>query len=312
MPAAHSTVLELVEPVPEEVPVGADVIFKLHAMCPEGCDLRGAPLKVVADDAAVLTEGVIAGATDAASEPMTDITIKTPPHAGDCTWTVVLPAHEHRGIAHQAATLPVRFAAVPRSTSLAVWSIPAFVVKNEPFAIKVGAKSSADCTLHGKEIEVCDAAGKVVAHGKLGNTPWPGTSALFWAEIEVPAPAQEGLGAWSVRFAAAGLELQHDDSRAGFTFMVVRPPEHTLTVKVVEKDTAAPIDNVQISVGVFRGATDESGRADMRISKGTYDLNVWKVGYEAPARTIEVAADATVQVEVLTVPEDDPDAVWLG
>jgi hypothetical protein len=212
---------------------------------------------------------------------------------------------------HEESTLPVRFRTHPHGTSLAVWSIPSSVVRGERFGIKVGAKSTADCVLNGKNIEVCDQTGAVVACGTLGQTPWPGTSALYWTDVELLAPAKDGMCSWSVRFEAAELELAHEGAASQFSFVVVQPPEHTLTIKVVEKKTAAPIENVQIRVGAYRGATDQSGLADVRISKGTYDLNVWKVGYEAPPKTVEINADATVEVEVLVVPEDDPDAVWM-
>ena len=59
--------------------------------------------------------------------------------------------------------------------SLAVWDIPPTVVAGERFTIKAGAKSSAGCHLGGRRIEACDAAGAVIASGKLSAAPWPGT-----------------------------------------------------------------------------------------------------------------------------------------
>jgi hypothetical protein len=38
---------------------------------------------------------------------------------------------------------------------------------------------------------------------------------------------------------------------------------------------------------------------------------VWKVGYEAPVRTVDVHEDASVQVEAVIVPPENPDAAWL-
>jgi hypothetical protein len=46
------------------------------------------------------------------------------------------------------------------------------------------------------------------------------------------------------------------------------------------------------------------------LPKGRYELRVWKVGFEAPPRPVEVGADAFVEVEALAVPEEDPDARW--
>ena len=47
------------------------------------------------------------------------------------------------------------------------------------------------------------------------------------------------------------------------------------------------------------------------MPNGSYDLIVWKVGYEAPSSTVVVNKDVTVQVEVLTVPPENPDEAWL-
>jgi len=91
---------------------------------------------------------------------------------------------------------------------------------------------------------------------------------------------------------------------------VVEPPAHLLTVKVIAKETAAPIEDAQIRLGPHRAATDPAGLAEVRMPKGRYELEVWKVGYQAPAVPLDIAADAFVQVEALATPEDNPDAAW--
>jgi hypothetical protein len=191
-----------------------------------------------------------------------------------------------------------------------VWDIPSPVVRGEKFEIKVGAKSSAGCELKGAAITVCDATGAKAAGASLRETPWPGTSALYWTAVQLVAPAKEGTFSWSVKFEAAELELPHDGASSRFSVAIVRPPEHRLTVRVFEKDTAAPIENAQVRLGAYRASTDQSGQAQLEMSTGRYDLNVWKVGYETPSKTVEVNADVTVQVEVLKVPEENPDAAW--
>jgi hypothetical protein len=47
------------------------------------------------------------------------------------------------------------------------------------------------------------------------------------------------------------------------------------------------------------------------MPKGSYSLTVWKVGYEAPATTVEVNEDATVEIAILAVPEENPYAAWM-
>mgnify|MGYP003343211856 CR=1 FL=1 len=72
--------------------------------------------------------------------------------------------------------------------SLAVWDVPMPVVAGERFTMKVGAKSSAGHSLTHRKVEVCTAAGSVVASGVLGEAPLAGTEALYWTALEAPAP----------------------------------------------------------------------------------------------------------------------------
>jgi hypothetical protein len=185
------------------------------------------------------------------------------------------------------------------------------VVTGQPFAIKVGAKSTAGCDLTGKRIAVCDEAGVVLASDVLGDTPWPGTSALYWTELALVAPAEAGMFSWSVKFDAADLAVPHHGASSRFSIAIVNPPEHRLTVKVVEQETAAPIENAQVRLGAYRAATGGSGLAELMLPKGSYDLDVWKSGYEAPTTTIAIDTDVTVEVAIAAVPEENPDAAWL-
>lgn len=72
------------------------------------------------------------------------------------------------------------------------------------------------------------------------------------------------------------------------------PPEHRLSVRVVEQETAAPVENALVRPGPYRTATGGSGIAELALPKGSYALNVWKSGYEAPITAITVDADLAV------------------
>jgi len=200
----------------------------------------------------------------------------------------------------------------PHEITLAIWGIPEAVAASERFAIKVGAKSSAGCALSGERIEIRDAAGAVVASGCLGEAPWPGTDALFWANVEMQAPKTPGPLALSAHFDATEIDPPHANSSSPFSVAIVARPEHTLTVKVIERQTAVPIEDVQIRLGPHRAATGASGLAEVRMPKGRFELHVWKAGYEAPATAVDIGGDAFVQVEVEAIPEEDPDARWKG
>jgi hypothetical protein len=290
----HPTTIELNEAPPKSLAVDEWFTVTVKVCCPDGCELLGLPVAVTAPDGAG-TKSELAHWGDGANETAA-IALKVPQRVGDHAWSIDFPEHERDGVRHAASALSIAVKAEPHATSLAVWNIPSPVVVGMPFAIKVGAKSTSGCTLHGKTIEVCDAAGAVLARGEFGETPWPGTA--------------EGILAWSARFAGAGLDLPHEGASSGFSFAAVPPPEHTLTVKVVEKDTSQPIEDVQVLLGAYRAATGASGLADLRLPKGTYELAIWKVGYEADPRTLTVDADLAVEIAATVVPEDDPDALW--
>ncbi|MEA2905654.1 MAG: hypothetical protein QOI12_3041 [Alphaproteobacteria bacterium] len=306
--AAHTIELKLTDPPPPELAVGADVVLKVAVWCPSGCDLRGLPVTVTDQDGVLLASGLAAG--DCAGRDSAEIALQAPRRLGEFVWTVHGPAHQTAAVRHEGSTLAIAFRTLPQGTSLAVWDIPSPVVTGARFAIKVGAKSAAGQELRGARIEIRDDTGATVAQSMLGGTPWPDTSALYWTEVELSAPAHEGLGAWRATFAASELELPHDASSSTFSVAVVRPPEHRLTVKVVERETANPVENAIVRAGAFRATTNPGGLAQVAMPKGTFDLAIWKVGYEAPVRTVVIEDDMTVEVEVLTLPEEDPDAVW--
>ena len=278
-----------------------------------------------------------------------DLALKAPGQVGEHTWTILFPRHEGvvHGVVHEESCLVVSFTTRPHTTSMAVWDVPSPVVINRSFTVKVGVKCAATCQLAGRLIEVCDEAGARIGESRLGETPWPGTAVLYVAEVELAAPATEGMASWSARFAgntnaalsskapqtspstkeceAAGRGggaprpseedpgLPHAAASATFSFRTARPPEHRVTVKVTEKDTETPLENVGVRLGMYQALTDAQGLASLQVPGGVYNLDAWKAGYETLPRTVEVGKDLMVQVEALCVPENDPDdtQVWM-
>jgi hypothetical protein len=303
----HATRIEIEGSPPAEVAVGSEIELQVHLSCSEGCELDGAQIDVAAPDGTLSTVRLFGRqGADAAGA----IALKAPQTVGQHAWSMAFPAQEIAGIRHEASRTTVSVTTRPHATSLAVWDMPAPVVAGERFTIKVGAKSSADCQLEGQRIEICDETGSVAGRATLQGSPWTGTSGLYWTEVELCAPAHEGLSSWSARFTPAALESVHDETSSQFHVAVVRPPEHLVTVKIIEKESAAPVGDVQVRLGAYRGATDQCGLAQIRVGKGRYDLHIWKVGYEAPGRTVDIDDDLAFEIEAVALPPEDPDALW--
>lgn len=309
--ATHRTNVEISQSIPLELEAGADLILKVKVSCPEGCDLRGMPVSVMAADEIIGTSEL--ATFDEAVNETEAVALKAPGQVGEHAWTVLFPKHEIEGAVHQESALVVSFTTRPHATSMAVWDVPSPVIMNRSFTIKVGVKCSATCQLGGRRIEVCDGADTRIGESRLGEMPWPGTSGLYVAEVELAAPAMDGTAFWSARFAAAEAGLPHDEASAAFSFRVVRPPEHRVTVRVADKGTKAPLENVEVRLGVYRASTDAQGQASLEVPGGVYTVEAWKAGYEMRTRSVKVGKELTIRVEAVVAPQKDSDGerVWM-
>jgi len=197
----------------------------------------------------------------------------------------------------------------PNAISLAVWDVPMPVVAGEKFSIKIGAKSASGRALAGR-VEVIDSSGTVVATGTLGDAPWPETEALYWTALDVRALTQQ-FAEYAVRFIPDPREPAYDALATRFSIVATAKPEHKLTVKVTERDTAAALGGVEIRLGPFRARTNSAGRAELHVCKGTYQLQLCRTAHIAPPKPIHIEGDASVELTMVHVPEDHPDARWV-
>ena len=191
--------------------------------------------------------------------------------------------------------------------SLAVWDVPMPVVAGEKFPIKIGAKSATGRALAGGRVEVSDVKGAMVASGALADAPLDGTEALYWTALEMPAPARQELAEYAVRFVGD----QGEAMASRFSVAAAAKPEHRLSVKVTEQKTAAALDGVEIRLGPFHARTDAAGRAELRVCKGAYQLQLWRNAHNAPPRPINIDGDVSVELTMMHVPEEHPDARWV-
>jgi hypothetical protein len=302
----HSTTIEVIEPASPEVAAGAVVTLKVMAVCRRGCDLTGMPIKII---------GASGAQSDFAFEPgpddVAEVKLQAPRQTGEHSWTLAFGPHDVADIMHDEAIVTIRSRIVAHVTSLAVWSIPSPIVVGDSFGIKVGAKSSAGVALADERVEIRDETGLVVVQGCLRETPYPQTTALYWTTIELIAPLRDGLHTWWVDFEPKGTDLPHVRATTIFSISVVRPPEHRLTIRVVEKDTSAPIADAQVRLGAYRADTSPLGLAELDMPGGVYELDIWKVGHVAPTSKVSLDKNMLIEVEVVSVRDEDPDAAWL-
>ena len=306
----HPTVVALSRPPEAEVDAGTDVVLKAKVSCRHGCDLRDRTVNVASPEGVVVAEARLAEFADGHNETA-EFAFTAPDVVGEHSWSVVFPRHEAEGLVHEEASLAITVQTKAHDTSLAVWGVPSPVVVGGPFRIRVGATCTAACDLAGREIQVSDESGRAIASARLGEAPLEGTRALYWTEIDLVAPTTVGTTSRSIQFAPTELRLPHDGASARFGFETVNPPQHSVSFKVFDRDGCAPVEGAQIRLGVYFGYSDWTGVATIAVPRGTYDLDVFKTGYEAPSRILTVNDDVIVEIEVLSVPAPDPDAHWL-
>ena len=300
MAPVHRIALSLTPPMPPEVEAGRALTLAVHAACPDGCDLGGLPVHVAASDE-ILAAGELA-AGDGAAGASVELQVRTPPQVGEHAWSVRFPGHESGGAVHEASSLPLRFRTVPHAASLAVWDVPSPTPAGSPLQVKIGARCAAGCALAGRRVEVRDETGARVGGGTLGETPWTGTSALYWTSVELPAPAAEGVHSRTAVLAGPDAGPPHEAAPAAFTFRAGKAPAHRATVRVIDERTRAPLGAVEVRIGRYTASTDEHGVAEVALPPGAFEVAIRRNGFRAEPVRVTVDGDLTLEIEAATCP----------
>jgi hypothetical protein len=289
------------------IDAGAEFSFSVLVDWPKGIGPEGATYRVQCGE-----ETIQAGALP---EPVSDkgiaFTLLAPETIGEHRWVLIIAGADQNGAWAEGSLLLI-VSAVPHTTSLAVWDTPSPVTRGASFAVKVGAKCSVSCTLSGRMVEIRDEADKVMGSAPLGDATWAGTTGLYWTSVPVKAPRALKLHAWTASFAPADLSLPHGGATSRFSFVTVAEPEHSVSVKVVNKETKAPIMGAQVRLGLYRAVTDDTGSARLGVPTGEFPLIVTRAGYEMPERRIKVSKDVRLRIGAEKLPEEDPFASWTA
>jgi len=78
-----------------------------------------------------------------------------------------------------------------------------------------------------------------------------------------------------------------------------------VTVRVVEQRNWRTDHGCQIRLGAYRAETDQNGQAQINSAKGTFELNIWKVGYDAPPERGRRLRISLFELMLWSWPEDD-------
>ena len=186
-------------------------------------------------------------------------------------------------------------------TSLAVWDLTSPVVVGRRSALKVGISCSSGCDLTGTRVDVYNQQGERIGGGAVGSQPWPATTALYWAQLEVAPPEIEGDQSWSIHATTA--EPKHADATSNLRFVAGKPPEHRVTVEVIDKNNGVPLRGVELRLGRFRATTDEAGIARIEVPGGPCEVSSWKLGYELVSQAVHIRGDTTIRLELEAAPE---------
>jgi hypothetical protein len=282
---------------PEVVDAGAELTLHFEVSSVPARDLRGHAILIKDQDGA--NRGSIELTSfDGETNETVDLVVKAPVTAGGYTWLAMCPAVVKERFSYEETSTPISFNVKPHTTSVIAWDTPSAVVAGERFTIKVGIKCSSECHLEKSHVEIYNQNGTQVATGTLPGDIWPGTTGLYFAEVELQAPAEEGLYTWSVRCPALDAGPPHDEGSVSFGVRVVHRPEYVVKVETVDKVSQTPLIGARVVMHPYRAVTDERGVAEVRVAKGAYKLFVSQTSYVTFGLPVEVTADMTARAEL--------------
>jgi hypothetical protein len=186
------------------------------------------------------------------------------------------------------------------------WGLPSTIGAGERFSFKIGATCSAGCGLTGMQLEVFDHAGAQVGAARLTDI-WPGTSALYFAEVEAQAPLAIGDYQWQARSPVSESGTPHAAGSCTLLVKVVAAPDHEVTVAAFDSETHTAIEGMHVLLHPYRAFTDASGVARLKVVKGRYRLCVSGLNYIPYESVMDVAADVTVRAELVAEAEGEED-----
>jgi hypothetical protein len=226
---------------------------------------------------------------------------------GEHVYRAVLAAHEVDGVLHEETSIEFSFIVKAHAAHLSAWGWPSAIGAGERFTLKIGIKCSSGCNLGGRKFRILDQEGAEVAAGTLRDEIWPGTSALYFAEVEAEAPSATGEHKWRVETPGSDSGVPHAAGSFAFAVKVVSPPDYEVTVEAFDSAKQTPIKGIHVLLHPYRAITDENGVARVKVAKGRYKLVVSGFKYIPYQGIIDAAGDVTMRAELAVEPEGHED-----
>lgn len=189
---------------------------------------------------------------------------------------------------------------------LTAWDVPSAIAAGERFRVSVGVRCSAGCNLGGRELSVFDQEGSRAGTTNLGHDVWPGTEALYFAELEARAPLMTGGHPWEAKIAGWNTGLPHAACSCALPVRVVGAPDCEVTIRAVDREMQTPVKGARVVMHPYRAVADENGIAKIRLAKGRYDILVSGPKYLPASISVEVTAD------MVTCAGLDADRPWVS
>lgn len=286
---------------PDE-PVDAGAVFDVRVRV-EPAAVDGSHASIRDAGGKELARAAIAYAEGNASESG-EIALVAPASAGEHVLRAVVISPGEKRTPHEVAAAEFCVAVKVHAVYLNVWDVPSANPAGEKVGFKVGLACSAGCNLGGQRLRILDHAGQEACAVSTGAEPWPGTDALYVAQADAVAPTEAGRHTWRVMTGAWATELPHASAALDVSINVVRAPECTMTITVVDYEKRTPIHGATIVAHPFRATTGADGMAKLAVPKGKFDVRISARRYEPASTTIEASGDIAVTLEL------DADETW--
>ncbi len=300
----HAISSVIVEVSPSEVDAAAELTLKARVSCSPALDLQGQALLIKDHDGALVGSAKVIRFGGGIYETG-ETALKAPAEVGTYWWSVVCPARATDDLSYKEVAERFSITVKPHATRIVVWDVPSTVASGETFRFKVGIKCTSGCPQQGREFTVFDEDQQQVAAGRLDGNVWPGSTALYFAEVEGVAPGKQGLHNWEVEAPAskmhvpiADVAIAHEGLSSTFAVRFVSPPDSIVRVQVTDKESRTPLEGATVTAFPYRAVTDEAGVAVLNVVRGQYRLQVSQSKYVAFGSSIEVTGETTANAEL--------------